>query len=231
MDEGRDGAARRANAPATPRTDRRSAADRRFARRGAAHDARLALATVRALLTTQLERDPQLPPDVVACLHDATREVDRVTVLLAPDVGGAVTGACDLGAVARDVARAQAVLFGIPVTCRAPTIDVACDHTKLWRALTNLVHNACRAAGPAGAVSVAATFGAHPDAVVVRVRDTGAGCAPPWTAGIGLEVVGRLLDTLGGSLDAAGVPGGGTEVAVTLPVAAPARTSSGCVTA
>jgi signal transduction histidine kinase len=230
MDQGRDRGVCRAHDPAPARTDRRRTADRRLARRGAAHDARLALATVRALLAGQLERDPQPPADVAACLRDAAREVDRLTVLLGPDVGRSDDASCDLTAVARDVTRAHAAATGVPVTCRGRTVDVAGGPTTVWRVLTNLVDNACRAAGPTGAVSVDVGLADHPGAAVVRIRDTGPGCANPWTAGIGLGVVGRLLDDLGGTLDAVHAPGGGTEVRVTLPAATPARTTD-CVTA
>lgn len=231
MDQGRDRAARCVSVPAPPGRDRRGAADRRFARRGASHDARLALSTIRALLATQLEREPRLPPDVFESLHDAAREADRLTVLLGPDVGRHDAGTCDAAVLAHDVARAQATCAGIPVTCHGRAAHVAGDATTVWRVLTNLVHNACRAAGPGGSVCVAVTSGDHPCTVAVRVRDSGPGFATHRQAGIGLDVVARLVGELGGTVGVDTAPGGGTEIQVTLRAATPAWVPAGCVPA
>lgn len=236
MEQGRNSLARRAGRATPPDDDRRTAPDRRFTRRGAAHDARLALATVRALLATQLERDPALPDDTVACLRDASFEVDRLALLLAPDAGDARDRICDVAAVARDVARAHQAASGVPVRCLGRATLAAGDALTMWRVLANLVDNACRAAttvGGAGSVTVVVSTDDARSGVVVDVADTGPGFGSGWVPGVGIDVVTCLVEELGGSLDVdRGTGGTGTRVRIELPgVGDVSPAASDCVTA
>jgi signal transduction histidine kinase len=105
------------------------------------------------------------------------------------------------------------------------------DRGKLKTILRNLVHNALKFT-PAGEVVVGAAAGG--DALVFTVRDTGVGIpgdAMPYVfemfrqvpgtggggVGLGLHIVRRFVDALGGSVGVTSTVGSGTSFVVTLP--------------
>lgn len=95
---------------------------------------------------------------------------------------------------------------------------------QLARALTNVVANAARAAGPDGRVDVRVTdLG---DAVSVEVVDNGPGLGRlPRGHGLGLGITRKALASFGGDIELSPVEGGGTSVRMNLPSAAPQATA------
>jgi signal transduction histidine kinase len=110
---------------------------------------------------------------------------------------------------------------------------VAGDETQLELALSNLVTNALDAMPDGGNLTVTAKT--DTENAVVEVTDTGTGIAPevihqifePWVTtkpegrgtGLGLSVARDVVQRMGGTIDAATRPGGGTILRVTLPTA------------
>jgi len=93
-------------------------------------------------------------------------------------------------------------LYNVPCTIRAFRI--------VQEALTNARRHA-----PGAAVDVDLTYG--PDALEIRVRDTGPGPAPDQPGGHGLTGMRERAAMLGGQLSAGPAPAGGYLIAVRLP--------------
>lgn len=100
---------------------------------------------------------------------------------------------------------------------------VRVDRAALSRVVGNLVDNAVRAAGAGGTVLLAVreVDGSADRAVVVDVVDDGPGfpAGPPGTAGLGLDLVTRLLTAHDGRLEIDAVAPRGTRARVVLPAA------------
>jgi histidine kinase len=113
------------------------------------------------------------------------------------------------------------------------------DPDKLQQVLVNLLTNACRYTPPGGTVTVTASKAAHE--IVFSVRDTGIGIpaddlphiferfyrvdksrsSAGGGAGIGLAVAKGVIEQSGGSIHVESVPGEGTTMMFTLPLARP----------
>jgi signal transduction histidine kinase len=95
------------------------------------------------------------------------------------------------------------------------------DPLAFRRALTNLVSNAVRAAGPRGEVRVAVCT--VDGRALVRVDDDGPGfgAGPPGIASLGLHIVQEMTDSAGGELEIANGETGGCRVRMSLPAAMP----------
>jgi len=109
------------------------------------------------------------------------------------------------------------------------------DEDRLLQATSNLIENALRLTSAGGSVTVEAAAGQ------IAVRDTGPGLAAEDLprafdrfylynryrseravgSGLGLAIVKELMGAMGGDVQAAAAPGGGTEFTLRVPVAAP----------
>ena len=121
------------------------------------------------------------------------------------------------------------VRFDLEVPADLP--DVRADRTLLARALTNLVENAIQAMPAGGTLRVTAV--ASDAAVVLQIADTGVGMSAeavdqafePYFStktggsGLGLPNARRSIELDGGAITLTSVPGTGTTVTITLPVA------------
>ena len=120
-----------------------------------------------------------------------------------------------------------------------PTIES--DALRLGQVVTNLLTNALKYSGEGAGITVEVEP-VGTDGIGIAVIDSGIGIEPAERArvfepfyrtaegarsaegsGLGLAIVRRLVDALGGTIDAAPTPGGGATFRVTLPVRAAAR--------
>ncbi len=108
--------------------------------------------------------------------------------------------------------------------------DISVDRAAVERALTNVLDNACRAAGPEGRVRVEIE-GTADGGGTITVDDSGPGFRAvegEGCSGMGLEVTRRVLGSLGGSLRISKRgPLGGARVHLDLPSVSPDLTSEG----
>ena len=141
--------------------------------------------------------------------------------------------ACDLAAIARDVAAARNPGGETLVRVRTASdvAPVAANAVGLRRVMDNLVANALDAAGGAGIVDVSVAREGS-DTVRLTIADSGPGMRPeeldrifdhfyttkPSGTGLGLSIVRRLVTDFEGTISVRSTPGEGTTVDVRLPV-------------
>jgi signal transduction histidine kinase len=124
----------------------------------------------------------------------------------------------DIGDVVRTcVERVRLVAATVTIRCETETgTTVSARPVGLQRAVTNVVANAARAAGPDGEVVVSARQGG--DDVVVEVLDDGPGFGRvPIVHGLGLSITREVVAAAGGTVEIADGPDGGTRVRLRLP--------------
>ncbi|HKB31235.1 MAG TPA: ATP-binding protein [Streptosporangiaceae bacterium] len=216
--------------------DRRAGQGRRgsdgrdvLAMRGLLHDLGHELTTL-SYLAQAVRGDPALPSGSRARMELVSLEVSRLTDIVTHALtGGDATDPVDVRAMASQVTRLASAASGTEVVLRAgPAVRIKVSPTLLWRALTNVVDNAARAAGRAGRVEV--VIGRAPRTVIdVIDNGPGFGQGPPGVASLGLRVAASLLESVGGALEVHAPPAGGTRVRIALPgrPATPARAGAG----
>jgi signal transduction histidine kinase len=124
----------------------------------------------------------------------------------------------DVAAAVEAAARTVAVVRGATVRVKAAAgTRVAASPTMLRQAIENLIDNAAVHGGP-GEVEVEVNADQAAGQVDVVVADRGAAKAGSGGHGIGLFVVRRFLDDVGGRSWAARRDGGGTVVGISLPL-------------
>ena len=144
---------------------------------------------------------------------------------------------------ARSMVSAAAVQRGITIeeNLAADALAVLADETRLKQVLTNLLSNAVKYNTDKGRVWVSARAGAE-GCVVIAVTDTGLGMTPEQLAslfqpynrlgretsgiegtGIGLVISRRLVELMGGTLQARSVAGKGSTFTLRLPAATQAQ--------
>ena len=159
---------------------------------GVSHELRTPVATVRAVLESNLARSGDgPPPDLRHDLAVMDGEMARLQgliddlFLLARAEAGQLQLECrptDVAAAARRAVDALAPLAWqtgrVEVMADVPDgLPPACaDAERLGQVVANLLHNAIRHTEPGGIVAV--SLRAEPDAVVLEVRDTGVGIPP-----------------------------------------------------
>jgi signal transduction histidine kinase len=151
---------------------------------------------------------------------------------------------CDVGEVVRETAalvehkaREQAIEVELDVAPGLPA--TVADPELLKTCFLNLVLNAFEAMPSGGRVSLVARLEGTPDApaIAVLVSDTGTGMSKDTAAsvfepyfstkeagvGLGLALVGRIVEGHGGSITLDSMPHQGTSVRLLLPVRPPAQ--------
>ncbi|MCW2716032.1 MAG: two-component sensor histidine kinase [Frankiales bacterium] len=185
------------------------------------HDMRQPLAVIASVLA---DIDPErLSGSERDRLEQVRVEAERLSMFVVGCLSPPRQERVDLHRVVQAVARSSSITFeGALEFVGSDEPVVVGDPTALDRALSNVLDNACRAAGPDGLVRVvvwSATDGAHID-----IDDDGPGLGRSAGAGhgLGLAIVSAVLDQHGGTL--ATGPGvlGGTRVRLRLPLAVPA---------
>lgn len=206
-----------------------------------AHELRTPLAVMQGRLEGML--DGIYPPDEhhVAEVLEQTRTLARLVEdlrTLAHSESGTLTlqrEPTDLGLLIGEVrtalrpqAEARAITIAAEAPSEPPLLDV--DPLRIREVLTNLVANAIRYAPDSSTVRVA--LQAFPDAVQLRVTDTGPGIAAEDLprifdrfyksasssgSGLGLTIARNLVTAHGGTLTAESRIGAGTTMTVSLP--------------
>lgn len=201
------------------------------------HELRTPLSVIRG--QAEAIADGVYPADSahLAPILDATSTLDRLVedlrTLVLTDAGNLVLHKepTDLGSLARDTMesfRAQAESAGVALSADvagdAPSIDV--DPARLRQVIGNLLSNAIRHTPAGGSVRV--TVSSTPDAVTMRVSDTGEGIpadllphvferfvkGPRSTgSGLGLAIAHDIIAAHGGSLDVSSSSAGTTLTA------------------
>jgi two-component system sensor histidine kinase BaeS len=225
---------------AAERARRRAASD-------VAHELRTPLTSLQAGLEEIRDGLVDPDPEVVSRLHDQTLRLGRIVEdlsALSAAEGGTLRlerRPVDLAQVARDQAAAEeprlrASDVDLRIEAADRSVTVAGDPDRLGQVVGNLLSNAARYCRPGDAVTVAVTaLGAD---AVLTVSDTGPGIDPQdlphvfdrlWRgrgadrvggSGIGLAVVRELVAAHGGTVEAASDGRTGTQITVTLPLAA-----------
>ncbi len=214
------------------------------------HELRTPLSVVQGSLEAIVDGVRPADAEHLAAILDETKVLSRLvedlrTLSLAESGALALhREPTDLAALIRDVvasfapqAREAGVELGSDVV-ELPAADV--DPVRTHEILTNLIANALRYTPRGGTVGVDAV----PDdggVIAVAITDTGAGIPPEALgrvferfyksadsrgAGLGLAIAKQLVEAHGGAISATSVVGRGTQIHFTLPIEAPAATSS-----
>ena len=169
---------------------------------------------------------------VAADVDGISRTLVQLGDLLAPDSASA-RWVSPRGILEATLATIQHEAAGRPLP--RIELDVAEGHAVhadpllMRRVLEPLLLNAIEAAGPTGDVVV--TSVEYADAIEIEVADSGAGLSPrarAWLfepgfttksggAGLGLAAASSIVDQLGGTIEAANCPDGGSAFTVRLP--------------
>ncbi len=217
---------------------------------GVSHELRTPVATLRGYIESTLaDRAGMVPLDLRHDLTIMEREVVRLQRLIDDlfTVSRAEAGhlplrmaATDVGKLAQRLVDTAAPLVWqsskVQVVAEVPSgLPPACvDSGRLEQILSNLLHNAVRHTPAGGLVGV--LLAAEPDAVVLRVQDTGEGIGPAdlpriWErfyraggaaqpgegSGLGLALVKELTDAMGGTVAVASTFGEGSCFTIRLP--------------
>ena len=185
------------------------------------HDLRQPVAAI-SMLAAVAELHPDLPADVRARLDQIRVEARRIS-----DVCGYLLGeldgleVADLPEIATQVVESARVTCGVAIDLISTPVVVRANCVDVWRALANLVENACRAAGPGGSVLVKVSAGA--DGARLEVHDSGPGWGegPRGTAALGLSIVRSTAGAHGGHLETGAGELGGAAACLVLPSVMP----------
>ncbi|MGH2733506.1 MAG: ATP-binding protein [Actinomycetota bacterium] len=211
------------------------------------HDLKTPLSTIKAAITSLLDANARLgPEDVANLLEMILLETNRLNRLLGNllDLARIQAGALEPRTVAADVAeilgavleRLRPVLAGRPldVAIAEGLPEVAADVIQLDQVLSNLLENAARFSSEGSPIRVSANReGGY---IELRVSDRGAGIPPeerervfePFYhkdrgqtrggSGLGLAIARAIVVAHGGRIWIEPTPGGGTTLALSLPV-------------
>lgn len=203
-----------------------------------AHGLRNPLASIRS--SAELALESELPPQARECATDIVAQVDRLEgwtrqLLTYARPANAHIEAVDINAVLnealagfrRDLERHGTssrleLASGLPPICGEPAI--------LQQLFGSLIANSIEAMPRGGEIVLHSHFDAAANQVVVEVRDNGPGLSPDTARqafmpfftskakglGLGLPLVRRVIERLGGSVVLSSQPGSGTTVRMSL---------------
>ena len=187
-------------------------------RRRIRHDIRHEIATIMLLARTVTDA-ADVGPDSRTWLGRLLAETRRLDELVRLDAGA--DEAVPAGPVRVDLVIGETIAVGAVtgprVSFAATEAWARVDRLALWRAVRNLLDNACRAAGPDGTVRVRVTD-EDGDAIVTVADDgPGFGAGPAGTERLGLGIVRDLAGRYGGSVRIDRGELGGCRVTLRLP--------------
>lgn len=204
-----------------------------------AHGLRNPLASIRS--SAELSLESPLPPEARECAQDIVDQVDRLEgwvrqLLTYAKPAHASLAAVDINAVlqssvanfSRDLER-RAIKVGWQLTESLPAVRG--DAAMMTQLMGSLVANAMEAMDSGGEIQVGTRL-APGGLVLAEIRDNGPGIAPgdmgllfkPFFTsktkglGLGLPLVRRVVERLGGRVELDSTPGKGTAVRLHLPL-------------
>jgi signal transduction histidine kinase len=175
-------------------------------------------ATAIKLLTQVAAAESDPGPAMLARLRQICDEASRIA-----DICGYFLdqprsdGPADLDLLAADVADSARWRYAGVIDVVAETARVAAHPVVVMRILTNLMDNACRAAGPGGRVRLTVRDGGDRATLVVADSGRGFGEGEPGRASLGLDIVAAMARRCGGTLEIGTSDLGGTAATVTFP--------------
>jgi signal transduction histidine kinase len=186
-------------------------------------------ATAIKLLTQVAVAESDPGPAMRARLRQISDEASRIADICSyfldqpTDAGAAPADekAADLHILAAEAADSMRWRYTGLVTVSADPVTVAAHPVVVVRILTNLLDNACRAAGPGGRVQVTVRRDGEQARLVIADSGPGFGQAESGKASLGLSIVAAMVRRGGGSLRMGASDLGGIAVTVTLPGAEP----------
>jgi signal transduction histidine kinase len=188
-------------------------------------------ATAIKLLTHVAAAESDPGPAMRARLRQISDEASRIADICSyfldqpADASAPATddGTADLHVLAGEAADSMRWRYSGVVTVSAEPVTVTAHPVVVVRILTNLLDNACRAAGPGGRVQVTVLRDGEQARLVIADSGPGFGQAESGKASLGLSIVAAMVRRGGGSLRMGASDLGGIAVTVTLPVAEPDR--------
>ncbi len=192
-------------------------------------------ATAIKLLTQVAVAESDPGPAMRARLRQISDEASRIADICGyfldqpADAGAPPSdeGPADLHVLAAETADSMRWRYSGAVTVSTDPVTVAAHPVVVVRILTNLLDNACRAAGPGGRVQVTVRRDGEQAKLVIADSGPGFGQAESGRASLGLSIVAAMVRRGGGSLRMGGSDLGGIAVTVTLPGAEPDRRAPG----
>jgi K+-sensing histidine kinase KdpD len=193
------------------------------------HDMRQPVAIMMALAAAALT-EPDLPAAAQLRLEQIVGQAEWLSDIIRSclpkqqreepyETGKPGRDSADMAQIVGEVIEAERLTWPGDMEMIAPAGPVWCmvDPVSLRRAVSNVLSNAVRAAGPAGTVSV--EIQRRDDAVMVAVEDSGPGFGEiPSGAGLGLTAVTRNITKCGGRIEySCGVHGSGARVSLWFP--------------
>jgi signal transduction histidine kinase len=185
-------------------------------------------ATSIKLLTQVAATESDPGPAMLARLRQICDEASRIADIcgyfLDQPQGG---GPADLDLLAAEVADSARWRYDGMIDVAAQKARVAAHPVVIVRVLTNLVDNACRAAGPGGRVRLSVMAGAGRATLVVADSGRGFGQGEPGRASLGLDIVAAMARSCGAAVEIGASDLGGTAVTVAFPCEAVASRGAG----
>lgn len=182
--------------------------------RGLLHDVGHGLATLSLL--SEAANDPQTRERVLGLLE---AETSRLLAVVRDGMRRvAVDEPVALRPLLEEIVAVASCAFSASIVLQpGPDVVVRTDPTMVWRALSNIVDNAVRAAGPDGRVWLEVS-GSRGGGAVVEIVDDGPGFpgGPLRPGHLGLPVAVQLLTACGGRLEIEDAYPRGTRVRITL---------------
>ncbi len=186
-------------------------------------------ATSIKLLTHVAAAESDPGPAMLARLRQISDEASRIADICAyfldqpwdAAAPPADAGAADLHSLVAETADSMRWRYSGVVSVSAEAVTVAAHPVVVVRILTNLLDNACRAAGPGGRVRVTVRRDGEQAKLVIADSGPGFGQAESGKASLGLSIVAAMVRRGGGSLRMGASDLGGIAVTVTLPGAGP----------
>jgi signal transduction histidine kinase len=175
-------------------------------------------ATSIKLLTQVAAAESDPGPAMLARLRQICDEASRIADICGyflDQPGG--DGPADLDLLAADVADSARWRYAGMIDVVAETARVSAHPVVVLRILTNLMDNACRAAGPGGRVRLTVSNDGDRATLVVADSGRGFGQSEPGRASLGLDIVAAMARRCGGTVEMGTSDLGGTAVTVTFP--------------